>query len=169
MPPEWTTHVSPEGGRFFVNSIMQVVTDTNIHDLQLYQRLQYGITEFQALSSQLDKGLPNHSELFIQLANPADEKCGQCNYYVVDHDTQTEYWLHPVDPYEMGIFRVTSESHISKYHFVLICHPLTPLNRVCFTSALLGTCGIFSPPSDPFHQARRTDQYTATRPIRFVL
>ncbi|PSS37766.1 hypothetical protein PHLCEN_2v459, partial [Hermanssonia centrifuga] len=112
MPPEWTTHVSPEGGRFFVNSIMQVVTDTNIYDLQLYQRLQYGITEFQALSSQLDKGLPNHSELFIQLANPADEKCGQCNYYIVDHDTQTEYWLHPVDPYEMGIFRVTSESHI---------------------------------------------------------
>lgn len=64
----------------------------------------------------LEKPLPQRSEIFIQLENDdIDLESCKCNYYIVDHDTRTEFWLHPTDSYALGLGRVTSEFHLSMF------------------------------------------------------
>lgn len=110
-------HVNPEGAKYYVNAFINVVTDTAIHSAHLYDCVLRGIRECNDLAKQAQITLPQQSELFIQVPDgeTVSEKNCSCNYYLVDHDTQTEFWLHSIEPRDMGIVHVSSESQLSAY------------------------------------------------------
>ncbi|KAJ3551678.1 hypothetical protein NM688_g4569 [Phlebia brevispora] len=114
LPSEWTLYINPEGAQYFVNPTLNLVTDTAITRPRLYECILKGFRELQGVASGIENALSQGSECFIQAQEVPDvteEHC-KCNYYLVDHDTQTEFWLHPINPYDLGIAQVTSESHI---------------------------------------------------------
>ncbi|KAF7791883.1 hypothetical protein EIP86_002907 [Pleurotus ostreatoroseus] len=114
LPSGWQECNNPEGSRYYVNESIHAITDSPIHRPEVYEALERGLREYEAAVAILEKPLPQRSEIFIQLDsdNIGLESC-KCNYYFVDHETQTEFWLHPTDSYALGLGRVTSESHLS--------------------------------------------------------
>lgn len=112
IPSGWQEHFNPEGARYFVNRSRHVVTDSAITEEDVYEALQGALREFDAAVALLEKPLPQDCELFIQLEGEDDLDCCKWNYYLVDHSTRTEFWLHQTDTYAMVLGRITTESHL---------------------------------------------------------
>ena len=66
------------------------------------------IQAFQAVLLDSNQKLPPFAELFLQL-NSDDNSCG---YYIVDHATQTEFWLDGVTSDEVDIPDTVSEAQL---------------------------------------------------------
>ena len=97
---------------YYVNSKLKIATYTAVHQQAEYERLCGAITEVQDLLSNLPWSLPKDYEIQLQL----DTDSPRCGYYAVDHEMQTEFWLHDVDTYNnLGIDRVSSKHNLSQF------------------------------------------------------
>lgn len=111
MPNPWTIFIHPEGARYYVNSLMNVVTDSNIGMREIFDKIVKGLGEFQSLVSNHLGNIPKSSELYIKLD---DTEENQCDYYLVDHDTRTEFWLQPLTAADLGLQQTCSATHLSE-------------------------------------------------------
>lgn len=106
-------HIHPEGAPYYVNAKLKVVTDSNIREEDVYNLLSRGITHFWKMSHALQTPLSSSCELYIRAES--DDEC--CSYYVVDHDSQTEFWLQQAESEDLGFYRVASETHLGELRF----------------------------------------------------
>jgi hypothetical protein len=111
LPSPWTTVIHPEGAKFYVNSLINVVTDSNIGLRDIYDKVVKGISEVQRLVTASLGSLSKESELYIKTDETEEN---QCKYYLVDHDTQTEFWLQPMSAVDLGLQQACSIPHLSK-------------------------------------------------------
>ena len=107
-PRSWTQHLHPEGSTYFVNSLINVITDSNIRKPDVYATLMEGISVVQGLATSAQATLSAATELYIRADEPKT-----CHYYLVNHDTQAEFWLNENEFDELGFCRVVSMAHLS--------------------------------------------------------
>lgn len=88
-----------------------MVTDSDVRDEDVYNLLSKGIAHFLKMVDALQTPLPESSELYIR-AELEDERC---SYYIVDHDSQTEFWLQQAESDDLGFYRVASETHLGMF------------------------------------------------------
>jgi hypothetical protein len=96
------------------------VTESYLYNLATAENISAWIIEVEEQASQKGFKFTDHTELFLQLDG------NDCNYYFVDHEVRTLFWLDAYDTSELGILPVVSSSHLSKpnlfdsFHGILI-------------------------------------------------
>lgn len=142
MPPLWIEHVNPEGSRYFVNNsgTFAIVTDTPIRSQELWLKLFQGIQSVHALIENAKLCLQPTSELYIRV-------CGNnsvYDYYFVDHETQTEFWLEDVNAEALDLPEYTSNDHLSEVLTLsgFVCKGLTSSQSISSESIIGRTLNI---------------------------
>jgi hypothetical protein len=101
--------VHPEGKIYFHRDAgLRVVTESYLYNPSVAEGICSWVLEIEEQASKKGFVFTNHTELFLQLDG------NDCNYYFVDHDVQTIFWLDAYDTSELGILPVVSPSHLSK-------------------------------------------------------
>lgn len=111
-PEQWQIYVNPEGARYYVNATLGMVTDTAIHQAILFEGVMKAFHELKTMEACATTPASQNTEIFVQLQGDEAVACKKCNYYIVDHDKQTEFWYHSMDVSQFGICDATSESHV---------------------------------------------------------
>lgn len=111
IPKNWTQHLNPEGAPYYVRreGDISVVTDAPIHKLDVSEKVNAAFERFQALVDQVGFKLPVYCDLYLR-PNGDDDGCG---YYLVDHDSQTAFWLQSIESDALELPAVTSITHLS--------------------------------------------------------
>lgn len=107
----WSRRIHPEGAVYYVNAMLSIVTDSDLRVRHIFDKITKGTKSFDQLVSGYSEKLPQSTELFLTIEDSSDHDCG---YYLVDHDTQVEFWLKEVDAAQMGIQQINSVSHLSE-------------------------------------------------------
>lgn len=113
-PSPWVQYLHPEGATYFVNSLISVVTDSNILKADIYGAVMEGVGLVQNIATNLQAKITAGTELYIRADEP-----DSCHYYLVNHDTRVEFWLNANELSELGFSRVVSMAHLSE-HFCAI-------------------------------------------------
>ncbi|OCH93307.1 hypothetical protein OBBRIDRAFT_790337 [Obba rivulosa] len=110
MPVDWNMYVHPEGTVYYVNtsSEITIVTDTPIYDPAALRKLEEGVSLVCVSMSTSQTVMPNIVELYIYAEPDAEE----CKYYLIDHESQTEFWLDDVEMSSLYMPPVSSEAHL---------------------------------------------------------
>ncbi|KZT02690.1 uncharacterized protein LAESUDRAFT_815120 [Laetiporus sulphureus 93-53] len=110
IPQGWTQHIHPEGARYYVNSseFVPIVTDASIVKPEIFQQLFASIENVRILAGNCGFTLPATCELYLHV----EEGRQGCRYYLVDHDTQTEFWLQEVQSESLNLPDATSIEHL---------------------------------------------------------
>lgn len=106
----WSVQVHPEGSRYYVNHAMNAITDSDISKPKIHDLIMKGIHQILVKHS---GNISKNTELYIRAEDSSNNTCG---YYFIDHSTQTEFWVEPIDPEDLGILLVCSQSHLSMCH-----------------------------------------------------
>ncbi|KAI0076092.1 hypothetical protein K474DRAFT_1598760 [Panus rudis PR-1116 ss-1] len=106
-PPEWIRHIHPEGAPYYVHSILHITTDTNIENAEYYNRIGEAISEVGSLLDATGLKLPQDYEIVLQW----DALSCKCDYYMVNHDNQTEFWLSEQHSEDLDIASAASWRH----------------------------------------------------------
>lgn len=119
LPNPWTMHIHPEGAKFYVNSLINVVTDSNITMPDIHDKIARGIRGVQNLLSTTLGYLSKQTELYIS----AETEENQCDYYFIDHDNQTEFWAESMNAAHLGLEQACSLPHISEQtiYYLYLC------------------------------------------------
>lgn len=107
----WVRHTHPEGAIYYHNAILNIVTDSQMECRSIFDKVTAAAKAVDQLASNYQGKLPHSSELYITAGDDSDSPCG---YYLVDHDTQTEFWLGNVNTADMGFQQISSLSHLSE-------------------------------------------------------
>ena len=107
-------HTNPEGAPFYVHDTSSIVTDVPLHLPELCQRVDWSVKSIQNLVETLGVTLPLNYEIYVGIDCEVVSEELHCYYYMVDHDTQTEFWLNENELSDLGFSRVVSEMHLSK-------------------------------------------------------
>jgi hypothetical protein len=110
IPVNWTKHIHPEGAPYYVNGSLHVVTDSDITESSVFELVNRTIGEVQALSLAAKSVSSNSVELYIRVDDAEENKC---SYYLVDHATRTEFWLHSMTNADLGLQQACSAAHLS--------------------------------------------------------
>ena len=74
---------------YFYNEESRIVTEAYIYSASTLKRISYWIEVIESLARTREIKLLDTVELFLQL----EEEDDGCSYYLIDHNTQTEFWL----------------------------------------------------------------------------
>ena len=110
LPHEWISTVHPEGNAYFVRAEppqLRVVAGCNINDSTTADRVCAWVNYIQALALEKDIVFSEHTEIFVQLDDT------DCQYYIIDDNTMTVFWLEIYDSDDLGLLPVVSRSHMS--------------------------------------------------------
>jgi hypothetical protein len=107
LPPQWSASVHPEGKIYFSRDAgLRAVTDSYLYTPELGERICAWANEVERQATNKGFVLTDSVELFLQL----DDE--DCNYYFVDHATQTIFWLEEYETSDLGLHPVVSSSHL---------------------------------------------------------
>ena len=110
LPKGWTSCIQPEGQLYFYNEEYHVVTEAYIHSDSTLKRISYWIEVIESLARAREIKLLDTVELFLQL----EEEDDGCSYYLIDHVTQTEFWLLDYSSEELNMPASLSLSQLSE-------------------------------------------------------
>ncbi|KAG2008408.1 hypothetical protein CC2G_013844 [Coprinopsis cinerea AmutBmut pab1-1] len=93
-PPDWTTHVHPEGSRYFVKKtqLFTVVTEARVDEAEDLEYIEYYNSKITAFIVTNKVNLPPNTFLVLERRTS-----GNCGYYFVDHGNQCLFWLDSFD------------------------------------------------------------------------
>lgn len=91
--------------------MLNIVTDSQIESQPIFEKIMAAKSCIDELVTSYRGKLPNSCELYITAGNDSDQQCG---YYLVDHETQTEFWLTSVNTADMSFQQISSASHLSE-------------------------------------------------------
>ncbi|KAF9485031.1 hypothetical protein BDN70DRAFT_848640 [Pholiota conissans] len=105
--PGWSDAVHPEGKVYFHRSgDLRVVTECDMHDPEVAAKVAAWTSHVLQCAVDQEITFTSTMELFLQ----PDED--DCNYYIVDHATQTVFWLTRDETDDLGLLPVVSPSHL---------------------------------------------------------
>lgn len=87
------------------------MTDSYLFNPILAAKIDAWVDEIQRRAKSLDVSLGTQVELFLQLSNEAD-----CNYYFVDLQSKSLFWLEDCCTSVLGLLEVVSDSHLGKHN-----------------------------------------------------
>ncbi|OCH87071.1 hypothetical protein OBBRIDRAFT_827936 [Obba rivulosa] len=110
IPMDWKMYIHPEGAVYYVNtsSKMPVITDTPVDNPAALKKLEQGIRVVWASMVESQMAVISNAELYIYAEPDADK----CKYYMVDHDSQTEFWLEDAEMSSLHMSPVSSNTHL---------------------------------------------------------
>jgi len=105
----WTASAHTEGKRYAHTRLagITIVTKANIAEPEVLDQLNAWLAVICNTNNELDHLLGN-SDLFLELHQDASA----CNYYFVDHDLRTVFWLHTLNPSGVGLPPPYSDSYL---------------------------------------------------------
>ncbi|KAK7026852.1 hypothetical protein VNI00_015394 [Paramarasmius palmivorus] len=107
LPSGWSPYTHPEGQLyFFCNAPLRIVTESYLYNSVTLEKVLYWSKHIEAILEEKQIPLSERIELFICI-----EEDG-CSYYLVNHATQTQFWLEEVDTVSLGLPDVDSDSHL---------------------------------------------------------
>ncbi|EEB90677.1 hypothetical protein MPER_11083 [Moniliophthora perniciosa FA553] len=107
LPPGWSPYTHPEGQLyFFRNTPLRIVTESYLYDSQTLTKALHWSKHIESILEDKQIPLSQHIELFIYIEDDG------CSYYLVNHATQTQFWLEEVDTSELGLSDLDSDSHL---------------------------------------------------------
>ncbi|KAF4618656.1 hypothetical protein D9613_009952 [Agrocybe pediades] len=107
LPPQWSSAVHPEGKLYFYrNSALKMVTEAYLYNPEVWQAICSWAKEFERRFEEKGFVYGETIEAFLQLSGD------DCNYYIVDRDTQTVFWLEDCDTSNLGLLPVVSSSNL---------------------------------------------------------
>ncbi|EMD34996.1 hypothetical protein CERSUDRAFT_107036 [Gelatoporia subvermispora B] len=86
---------------------LPIVTDAAIDNPVIMMTLQRGIDSLLLLLKEMELGAFPNMEIYITTLPAATE----CYYYLIDHGSQKEFWLHDTDMAALGMSPVSSRIH----------------------------------------------------------
>ncbi|KAF8531142.1 hypothetical protein JB92DRAFT_2853692 [Gautieria morchelliformis] len=105
---EWTSYVHPEGQIYYYHARKRVVTEANLKSPSVLDRINFWLKEFDLLLEKSCLELPTAYELALEL----DIEEEGCSYYLVDHDSQTTFYLDGTDTTCLDLPDVCSMDHL---------------------------------------------------------
>ncbi|OCH93305.1 hypothetical protein OBBRIDRAFT_790335 [Obba rivulosa] len=110
LPIDWNMYVHPEGTVYYINTgeVIPVVTDTPVCHPTALKKLEEGVGAVWDCMNNSQTSIPNNSELYIYAEPNAEE----CKYYLIYHDSQTEFWLENTEMSSLYMPPVSSEAHL---------------------------------------------------------
>ncbi|KAI0738986.1 hypothetical protein C8Q80DRAFT_1203169 [Daedaleopsis nitida] len=109
LPEGWTTHIQPEGQRYFAHDTGRVVTDAYMYNPSVRAKIMHFAAVVAKILEEQSIHLPDSAELYL---SPEEDEADGCGYYIADHASHTISWLEPVDSESMGIPNSVSESNL---------------------------------------------------------
>lgn len=112
LPQGWTRLVNPEGARYYVNNTeaICIVTDAPLHRQEIYEKLYASVERILYQIKVLKFQVPADCEIYVR---PHSNREG-CVYYMIDHDSHTEFWLQSIHSDALEMPAVSSIDHLSK-------------------------------------------------------
>ncbi|KAK0234887.1 hypothetical protein EDD85DRAFT_791806 [Armillaria nabsnona] len=112
--PLWTTHVHPEGAKYFFRKEDRwtIVTDANITHTPTSTAIQHSIDGLVALQQTIaqteEMFHPNDVDLILDIV---PDKSGHvvCKYYLTYHPMRVIFWLESVTPSQSLVFKMKVE------------------------------------------------------------
>ncbi|KAH8100701.1 hypothetical protein BXZ70DRAFT_1008189 [Cristinia sonorae] len=114
LPEGWFAYTHPEGLVFYVNTVLKVVTDALITDVTVLRELGEALEIIGELKDELKDPLPNDYEIYLRRCTPENWQ-----YYMVDHDTCTEFWAQDLTADQLDLPHAVSVNHMGH---LLGCH-----------------------------------------------
>ncbi|KAF9568681.1 hypothetical protein CPC08DRAFT_351324 [Agrocybe pediades] len=107
LPPQWSSAVHPEGKLYFYRSSgLRMVTEAYLYDPEVCHAICSWATEIERQFEGKGFVCTEAIEAFLQPSG------NDCNYYIVDRDTQTVFWLEDCDTSDLGLLPVASPFHL---------------------------------------------------------
>ncbi|KAF9563823.1 hypothetical protein CPC08DRAFT_661385 [Agrocybe pediades] len=107
LPPMWFSAVHPEGKVYFYRSSgLRMVTDAYLYNPEVSQAICSWAEELERQFEEKGFVWTEAIEAFLQPSG------NDCNYYIVDRDTQTVFWLEDCDTSDLGLLPVASPFHL---------------------------------------------------------
>lgn len=116
LPQNWSTHVQPEGQRYFYNNQTCIVTEAYLFHPDILQRV---ICWAQVIAAHIQRNsieLPSNHELFLELGSTESDGC---KYYYVDHTARTLFWLNDVTTDDLDISATASNAQLRTHDDIL--------------------------------------------------
>ncbi|TDL18711.1 hypothetical protein BD410DRAFT_806272 [Rickenella mellea] len=139
LPPNWSSHIQSEGQLYFYNRTTRIVTEANLHDLSTLECICRWSLVLEHMVRARKIHLPEQFEIFLELEEGGGDGC---NYYLVDHEARTEFWLEDVNSEQFFAQTISFENlrwslaedywhHVSYFpaHFGGI--PMTTVRELC--------------------------------------
>lgn len=110
LPPGWTSQIHPEGQLYFYcDGPLKVVTEGYLHDPEVPERISHWTSEVLKSIDGLGIALTGSIELYLELDD--DDKYS-CLYYLINHSTQSIFWLESMPTTLLDISPIVSTSHL---------------------------------------------------------
>ncbi|KAF8916376.1 hypothetical protein CPB85DRAFT_1289447 [Mucidula mucida] len=107
LPPKWTAYVQPEGQPYFVrDTFLRVITDSNVYDPEIKHNVDYWTKYIENELADKDMRCSDSWELYVGIYG------NDCDYYFVDHNLRSQFWIGSVDICEFGLPAAVSSSHL---------------------------------------------------------
>ncbi|KAH6917975.1 hypothetical protein BKA70DRAFT_1175313 [Coprinopsis sp. MPI-PUGE-AT-0042] len=120
-PPGWIPVLHPEGVLYWFHEEKKVVTENDLHDLEFLGQVTEDLATLDDFISANRIQLPPNITLALELTRDSERGCITTDYYYVDHDRRTIFFL---DEFKANCFKisqevkgVTSLAHIRAYLF----------------------------------------------------
>lgn len=84
---------------YFYNHRSRVLTEAYIYSAPTLKRISYWIDVIERLACRNEIKFTESVEMFLQLDGSDDG----CSYYLVDHSTQSEFWLQDYSSEELNL------------------------------------------------------------------
>ncbi|KAF9008155.1 hypothetical protein BDZ89DRAFT_1025309 [Hymenopellis radicata] len=107
LPPKWTAYVQPEGQPYFVrDTSLRVTTDSDVYDPEIKQKVDYWTKHIENELVEKDMRWSDSWELYVGIYG------NDCDYYIVDHNLRSQFWIGSVDICEFDMAAAVSSSHL---------------------------------------------------------
>ncbi|KAH6917967.1 hypothetical protein BKA70DRAFT_1415993 [Coprinopsis sp. MPI-PUGE-AT-0042] len=105
-PKGWVPVLHPEGVLYWYNKDKKVVTENDLHDLEYLGQVTDDLATFDEFVSTNKIDLPSNITLALELTRDAATGSFTTDYYYVDHDRRTVFFL---DEYDVSTFKISQE------------------------------------------------------------
>ncbi|KAJ3975702.1 hypothetical protein EV361DRAFT_945956 [Lentinula raphanica] len=118
IPAGWERKIHPEGACYYVYGNGTYYTDANLMDDITRTHIMECINDFEDFtrSRSIQLSLPRNNTVLSLRSESDDPNDYTCEYYIVDHDTKTMFWLDSVNAEMFSAWwevkGVTSPTHI---------------------------------------------------------
>lgn len=85
---------------YFYNKHSRVLTEAYIYSVPTLKRISYWIKVIEGLARSCEIKLLDSVEIFLGLDGSENDEC--C-YYLIDHSTQSEFWLQDYSSEELDL------------------------------------------------------------------
>ncbi|KAJ7240437.1 hypothetical protein C8J57DRAFT_1370797 [Mycena rebaudengoi] len=114
LPLHWSAHIHPEGQLYFCrDGSFRVVTEAYLYRPDILDKAVRWIQKIEDRIADKSIAISDQTELFIKIE---DEDCA---YYLVDHTTNSQFWLEDIETDDLGLPPVVSTSQLG-----IICEEL---------------------------------------------